>query len=292
MTPPHLQGAFSDYLRSYHRSLPHERGNFWEAYRYALDGAGKRVRPMLVLLGNQAMGGRIDNALPAALAVEMIHTYSLIHDDLPCMDNDSLRRGRPTLHVAFDEATALLVGDALLTDAFHVLTTGIPEMPHSPRPDDALAMVRELSSCAGGLGMVGGQAMDTYWTGRPGYLQQDLDGIHRRKTGRLIAASLALGGIGAHADETAVQALHTCGEKVGLAFQIIDDTLDETGGIGKTSGKDLAQGKLTYRAVMSRPEALAKARQLTEDALAGLKKLAPNAEELQNYIEGLLERRI
>lgn len=292
MTPFHLQGAFSDYLCSYHRSLPRERGDFWEAYRYALDGAGKRVRPMLVLLCNQALGGRVANALPAALAVEMIHTYSLIHDDLPCMDDDRLRRGRPTLHMAYDEATALLVGDALLTDAFHVLTTGIPDMPHSPRPDDALAMVRELSACSGGLGMVGGQAMDTYWTGRTGYSQQDLDGIHRRKTGHLIAASLALGGISAHADETTVRELHTCGERVGLAFQIIDDTLDETVGIGKTSGKDLAQGKLTYRAMMSRPEALARARQLTEEALAGFKRLAPKAEELQNYIAGLLERRI
>ncbi len=230
-----------------------------EAMAYSLLGPGKRLRPMLCLLACEAVGGAIESALPAAVAVEMVHTYSLIHDDLPAMDDDDLRRGRPTCHRQFDEATAILAGDALLTLAFEVLATGCP-------PRTAAVSCAELATGAGAAGMVGGQAMDLAASG-------ELEAIHRRKTGALIRASLRLGLYAAQAENGIIaanlSAVDAYSAAFGLAFQIADDLLDVTSTAEKTGkrvGKDADRGKLTYPGLLGIEASRAKAHALADDA--------------------------
>lgn len=256
------------------------------ASRYALAGQGKRVRPLLCLASAKAVGGRVEDALHFAVALEMVHTYSLVHDDLPCMDDDELRRGRATTHVIYDEATALLAGDALLTDAFQVIAQAV----HVPA-ELRLKAVQKLSRAAGGLGMVKGQALDMHWTGRGDFTRSDLDSIHVHKTGALIAASCVLGALSTEADKADLERLEQFGSNIGLAFQIIDDVLDETEGTGKSQGKDLDSGKLTYLRVMTREEALAHAKTLTECALAQLEPFGEKADVLRELGLSLLDRR-
>lgn len=233
------------------RLLP--RADAWpvrlhEAMRYAVFGGGKRLRPILARLACRAAGPDPDAITEAAAALELIHTYSLIHDDLPALDNDSLRRGRATVHVAFDEALAIMAGDALLTEAFAVLA----RFPAG----DALAS-RRLEACslvaaaAGSRGMVGGQVEDLEATGGAVDAAR-LERIHRAKTGALLAASVELGAVLAGASPACREALVAFGRDLGLAFQISDDILDVTGSaatLGKSPGKDAAAGKLTYPAV-------------------------------------------
>lgn len=211
-----------------------------EAMRYSLLAKGKRLRPLLVLHSAAAVGGeqKMEAAWPAALAVEYVHTYSLIHDDLPALDNDELRRGRPTLHRAFDEATAILAGDALLTDAFTFVADATC---------NAAAQVRELALAAGSAGMVGGQALDMMGQGSE-VGEVDVDDIHRRKTGRLFIGSCVLGGLAAGATPKALETLRTFGADFGLAFQIMDDVLDVVGDAqarGKVAGGDQEKEKAT-----------------------------------------------
>lgn len=230
-----------------------------EAMRYAMFPGGKRLRPMLALLGCEAGGGDLQRALPAACALEFLHTYSLVHDDLPCMDDDPMRRGRPSCHIAFDEATAVLAGDALLTLAFEAVAAGGAEA------------VRVLARAAGSQGMVGGQAADLQAEGSAEQAAglERVRWIHDHKTGALITASLL---VGAHAGGgclDGLQALRGYGDAVGRAFQIADDCLDITGSaeqIGKQPGQDLAADKLTYPAVMGLAESRAAARDLVEEA--------------------------
>lgn len=219
-----------------------------DAIRYCLLAPGKRIRPILTLLACQACGGHRANALPAALAVEMIHTYSLIHDDLPAMDDDDLRRGQPTCHKAFDEATAILAGDALLTEAFHVLS----EIQPAPV---AVKCIRLLSEAAGLFGMVGGQMDDLLQEVKPDGTLEQLRSIHCRKTGALLRAAILLGAqIGlketvAPEREARYQALDHYARELGLAFQIADDLLDvesTASALGKSTQKDARHGKLTY----------------------------------------------
>ena len=219
-----------------------------EAMRYAVFGGGKRVRPILARAACRAAGGDPETVLEAASALEMIHTYSLIHDDLPALDDDTLRRGRPTVHVAYDEALAILAGDALLTEAFAVLG----RLPAG----DALA-VRRAEACrlvaeaVGSRGMVGGQVEDIEATGAVADGAR-LERIHRTKTGALLGAAVELGALLAGADGARRQAFADFGRRLGLLFQIADDILDVTGtaaSLGKTPGKDAAAGKLTYPAV-------------------------------------------
>lgn len=250
------------------------------ATRYALSGTGKRVRPILCLLSARALGADPRTALAPALALEMIHTYSLVHDDLPCMDDDALRRGRPSTHVVHGDALALLAGDALLTDAFTLLAD-------APRAGD---LVRELGGAAGGLGMVQGQALDLYWTARQGASRETLDTIHRLKTGRLLGAACALGAIAGGGDPEVVGHFRDFGQRVGHAFQIRDDLLDDMGGTGKSIGKDKEVGKLTYLALMSRSDAETAARELTEAAMALLSPHGMAAEPLRTFALGLLTR--
>jgi geranylgeranyl diphosphate synthase type II len=238
-----------------------------EASRYSLLGAGKRLRPRLVLLAAEACGGTADEALPAAVAIEMVHAYSLVHDDLPAMDDDDLRRGQPTCHRQFDEPTAILVGDALLTRAFEVLATQI-------KPGDRAAQCcAELAHAAGATALVGGQADDLAVEFRHIRLQQ-LQSIHRRKTGALFRAALQLGAIVADATDEQKQVLAAFGECLGHAFQIVDDLLDVNGeeeSVGKRLGKDKRRGKVTYPALLGVDESRRQAEQLIAQACLALK---------------------
>ena len=252
--------------------LPRPEGNaarLLSAMRYAVMSGGKRLRPALTLAACEAFGGRTEDALPPAAALELVHTYSLIHDDLPAMDDDDLRRGRPTTHKVFGEAEAILAGDALLTLAFEILATQPAGDAAAGRRAEAVAVVAQR---AGHAGMVGGQIADLEAEGKIAAVLQ-LEWIHRHKTGALIAAAVELGAIhaGASADDRAAMARY--GEAVGLAFQIVDDVLDRTApvsALGKTPGKDEKSGKATYPALLGMEESRREAERLVADALASI----------------------
>lgn len=215
-----------------------------EAMRYSLLGGGKRLRPVLALATAELFGVHDDAALPAAVAIECLHTYSLIHDDLPCMDNDDLRRGRPTSHKQFDEATALLAGDALLTEAFVILSTH-----YASRPVLAHALTRELAAAAGSRRLIGGQMEDLLAERKANATAAELEFIHLNKTAAMIEVSLVMGGLCGHAQPQALEFLRVAGHHLGLAFQIIDDILDvtaDTATLGKTAGKDAQADKTTF----------------------------------------------
>ena len=253
-----------------------------EAMRYAAQGGGKRIRPLLVYaageLGNDS-GEEKKSALDsAAVAIECIHAYSLVHDDLPCMDDDDLRRGRPTVHKAYDEATALLVGDALQTRAFEVLANA------QCSADMRLAMIGSLASGSGSRGMAGGQAIDLESVGK----KLDLAGLkqmHAMKTGALLSCSVRMGGIAAKLHSTQMQHLQRYSEALGLAFQIVDDVLDATADsqtLGKTAGKDAANDKPTYVTLMGLDYAQKAAKDLQETAIASLESFGAQAQALKD----------
>lgn len=275
-----------------------QAGLIGEGIRYVMQAGGKRVRPVLCLLSASALaedklqeGARLA-AMPAALAVEFVHAYSLVHDDLPCLDNDDVRRGRATAHKVFGDANALLIGDALLTDAFALLAEeageGAGVLSSAAK---RLPMVRELASAAGGLGMVLGQCLDVFWTGRGGTSAEELHRIHRLKTGKLLGAAMALGALAAGASFDQVAALRQGGERIGLAFQILDDLLDERAGTGKSQGKDKQSGKLTYLSLMDAAAAHAVARAETDAALSLWRTAGVGADSaLASYVVSLLKR--
>ena len=249
-----------------------------ESMRYSLLAGGKRLRPILVLLACETCGGKMETAMPAACAIEMIHTYSLIHDDLPAMDDDELRRGRATNHIQFDEATAILAGDALLTLAFEVLALQIE--------DNHLAgkVVWELARAAGASGMVGGQQADLEAESQKNLTIDNLNSIHRRKTGKLITCAVRMGAILAAASSEQLDALTEYSDAVGLAFQIADDVLDETGNaekMGKGVQKDQAHHKLTYPALLGLEESRAKATKLVDSAISALSLFGEQAQSLE-----------
>ncbi|SDM84976.1 polyprenyl synthetase family protein [Polaromonas sp. JS666] len=239
-----------------------------DAMRYAVLDGGKRLRPLLVMAACEAVGGNPEAALRAACAVELIHAYSLVHDDMPCMDNDVLRRGKPTVHVKFGQAQALLAGDALQALAFEFLT------PEDGSVDAATQarLCRMLAQAAGFQGMAGGQAIDLASVGMPLDSQQ-LHEMHRLKTGALLEASVMMGAACGTVAPAAWQALRDYGAAVGLAFQVVDDILDVTADsatLGKTAGKDAAQDKPTFVSLMGLEASKAYAQQLLARALAGL----------------------
>jgi geranylgeranyl pyrophosphate synthase len=263
------------------------------AVKYALSVGGKRIRPLICMQAAEAAGGSPTQGLQAAIAVEMIHTYSLIHDDLPCMDNDDLRRGKPTTHKVFGDDIALLAGDALLTDSFLVLTS--KEVAQSlntklPSLDHIILQVQLLSEAAGGKGMVYGQACDLFWTARAGAKKADLDSIHINKTGKLLGSAAALGAAAAGASTDVVNKFKEFGELTGLAFQIKDDLLDTESGTGKSIGKDAEAGKLTYATTMSRGESEQAASYYTVKALASLSATGLQTSRLESTAHMLLER--
>ncbi len=258
-----------------------------EAMRYSLQAGGKRLRPVLVLAAADACGARQD-ALPAAVALECLHTYSLVHDDLPCMDNDDLRRGRPTAHRQFDEATALLAGDALLTLAFQLLARH-----YAATPVICTALTRELADAAGSEQLIGGQMEDLLAEKNPRTTATDLVFIHRNKTAAIISASLAAGGICGGAGDHQLGLLRDAGRHLGLAFQIVDDLLDitaDTATLGKTAGKDARAGKFTYVTLHGLEEARRQAARQTESAQAAMRALPDGAPFLTRLAAEMLAR--
>lgn len=264
-----------------------------QATNYSLTQGGKRIRPLLAYATCAALGGKPENVDPAALAIECIHTYSLIHDDLPAMDDDSLRRGQPTCHIAFDEATAILAGDALQTLAFEILST--PDwFPDCQLPATArLQQIRYLTAASGLNGMVAGQSIDLCSVGKQLTLAE-LEAMHRCKTGALIKAGIQLGAIASRqCDPHTWQQLSQFAEAIGLAFQIQDDILDiesDTQTLGKTQGADIANDKPTYPAIMGLPQAKQKAQQLTDQALAILKPFGSTADTLKQLALLIIQR--
>ena len=282
-----IDRALDDYL-------PREASDpalIFEAVRYSMFAGGKRLRPILCMAAAEAVGGETDAILPAACALEMIHTYSLIHDDLPAMDNDDYRRGKPTSHKVFGEGIAILAGDALLTEAFRLLCDR-ERMPGVP-PERALQVVREIAEAAGFCGMVGGQVKDLLAEGEKVDLQT-LYEIHRRKTGALILVSLRAGAILAGAAEASLAALSDYGRRIGLAFQITDDILNVEGDpalLGKGTGSDAARGKVTFPALMGVEASRARAEELIREALVSLATFADRAAPLGAIARHILERR-
>lgn len=260
-----------------------------EAMRYVVLGGGKRVRPLLAFAAGEVARARPESVGIAAAAVELVHAYSLVHDDLPCMDDDVLRRGKPTCHVAFDEATAVLVGDSLQGLAFQVLT----DRPLAPDPGRQLDMVRTLAVAAGSRGMAGGQAIDLASTGAELSLPE-LEFMHIHKTGALIRAAVVLGaacGDGLDRDRSAH--LDRFAKFAGLAFQVVDDLLDvqaDTATLGKTAGKDAAQSKPTYVSVLGARRARELAEELRGEALAALEPLGPEARRLRELTDFIVLR--
>lgn len=257
------------------------------AMRYSLFAGGKRMRPILCLAAAEACGGTMLDAMPLACAVECIHTYSLIHDDLPALDNDDFRRGKPTSHKVFGEAIAILAGDALLTVAFEIAAKarGWPRYPHHK-------ILAELAHAAGSLQLIAGQVADLEAEGRTVSLRQ-LRFIHERKTSALICCAVRLGGMSANCTSTQLDALTQFGYNVGLAFQVIDDILDVTQSsekLGKTSGKDARANKATYPAIVGLDKSRKIAERLTKRAFAALEPFRGRAVALEALADYLLRR--
>ncbi len=262
-----------------------------EAMRYSLLAGGKRLRPILCLAAAEAVAGNVEQVMPVAGALEMIHTYSLIHDDLPAMDDNDFRRGRPTCHKKFDEATAILAGDGLLTAAFEVLAAAATN--HPAQASVYHEVVQTIARAAGYQGMVGGQMADLLAEGQPSTLEQ-VEAIHRLKTGALLTASVRSGALLGGGSARDILALTHYGEKFGLIFQITDDLLDvegESAEMGKPTGMDAIRQKATYPAVMGVAAAKNQARDLVAAALVDLQPFGERAEPLRQLARYLLVRR-
>jgi geranylgeranyl diphosphate synthase type II len=263
--------------------------NLHRAIRYSLLAGGKRLRPVLVLAAGEALGARTEDLIRAACAVEMIHTYSLIHDDLPAMDDDDLRRGMPTCHKAFGEAMAILAGDALLTMGFKVLADDT-----GSDPARQMNVIRELAAAAGTVdALIGGQVADIENEGQP-VDEATLDYIHKSKTGAMIRASVVIGGLIAGAGRPEIEILRAYGNRIGLAFQVADDILDVTSTseqMGKTPGKDQAARKATYPALHGIPASEARARQLVLEATEIISGLKARTEVLEDIATFIIARR-
>jgi farnesyl diphosphate synthase len=294
--------AFHDWMKTIQAGMEQDMGEYLpaagavpaklhEAMRYALLGGGKRVRPLLVYAAGALFGADAAVLSRAAAAVEMIHAYSLVHDDMPCMDDDELRRGKPTVHVAYDEATALLVGDALQSQAFLVLADAAgAALP----PARLAAMLRLLAHASGSAGMCGGQAIDLDSVGLSLTLEQ-LERMHQLKTGALLRASVVLGALaGKDLDETELAALDDYARAIGLAFQVVDDVLDATADsatLGKTAGKDAADNKPTYVSILGLEPSRELAEKLRLDAHAALAPFGEKALRLREIADLIVQRK-
>ena len=259
-----------------------------EAMRYSLFAGGKRLRPILCLAASEAVGGEIQSAMPAGCALEMIHTYSLIHDDLPAMDDDDLRRGKPTNHKVFGEAIAILAGDGLLTEAFVLLSDY-----HSLLPERAVQVIGVIAEAASYRGMVGGQVVDMLSQNKPADLET-VQQMHSRKTAALIAAATKSGALAGKGSEAQVAALARYGRAIGLAFQIADDILDIEGDtelLGKSTGADEARGKVTYPAAVGLESSRQAANDMIHDALAALEGFDDKANPLRSLAHYIITRK-
>ena len=287
---PYLDERTALIDRALNRFLPRattKPATIHEAMRYSLFAGGKRLRPVLTLAAAEACGGSAERALPQACAVECIHTYSLIHDDLPCMDDDNLRRGRPTNHKVFGEGVAVLAGDALLTIAFEILA----QAEATPRHSHA-ALISELAAAAGSRWLIGGQVADLEGEGKK-LAGDELKYIHRCKTAALLTTGIRLGAMSANAAPKQLAALTDFGQSLGLAFQVIDDILDvnqTTEKLGKTAGKDVKATKATYPAVFGLARSREEARRLTQKSRASLRLFGRKADTLRAIAGYLLSR--
>ena len=281
--------AIEDFLQ---QALPHQPSlapHLLDAMRYVIDGQGKRIRPALVVATATSLGADRDIALAPAAAIEFLHSYSLVHDDLPAMDDDALRRGRPTCHLAFDEATAILVGDALQALAFELITS-------APKLNDAsrLHMTSLLADAAGWRNMVGGQALDIKATGNYNLDIQTLSNLHEAKTGALFRTSVQFGCIAAgHRDDDSFSSLSRFGERIGLAYQITDDILDvigKTDVLGKSAGADTRQEKTTYPALIGLDESRHTVADLHRESMEILSHLNLNESPLASLVKNIVDR--
>jgi len=294
-----MSGAFEDWVKTVQscleqvlmRFLPeasHTPARLHAAMRYAVLDGGKRVRPLLVFAAGALFDAKEDELARAAAAIEMIHAYSLVHDDMPAMDDDVLRRGKPTVHVQYDEATALLTGDALQAQAFLVLSEGEGDSARK------LDQVRLLASAAGSMGMCGGQAIDLASVGSTLSLAE-LEQMHRLKTGALLRASVLLGALCAKSlSVEEMAALEQYAHAIGLAFQVIDDVLDATADsavLGKTAGKDAADNKPTYVSILGLEPSRTLAEQLREDAHRAIMPFGANAARLRDLANLIVQRK-
>jgi geranylgeranyl diphosphate synthase type II len=262
-----------------------------DAMGYSLFAGGKRLRPILCIAGAEAVGGEAKDVLPVACAIELIHTYSLIHDDLPVMDDDDMRRGKLTNHKVFGEAVALLAGDGLLTKAFHVMT--VPDLVNKVRPESLLTVIGLIAQAAGYEGMVGGQVVDIQSEGKE-VDPSIVEFIHTRKTAALISASVLSGAILAGATEDHEKALASYGENIGLAFQVSDDILDIEGDsreLGKKVGSDTRQQKITYPAILGLKRSKEIQKELVEQAIESLSSFDQRAEPLRHIAKYIIARR-
>jgi farnesyl diphosphate synthase len=286
-----MAGVQSRVEAALERILPgadHEPRRLHAAMRYAVLGSGKRVRPLLAFAAGEAAGAARERLDAVACAIELIHAYSLVHDDMPCMDDDVLRRGKPTVHVEFDEATALLVGDGLQSLAFETL--GTPRLADDPAAQ--VEMLRTLAVASGTRGMAGGQAIDLAVVGKSMTLPE-LELMHIMKTGALIRASVTLGARCGGLGEAELAQLDQYAKSVGLAFQVVDDVLDaeaSTTTLGKTAGKDAAQNKPTYVALLGVPRAKELAQELRRNAHATLTGFGPRANRLGDLADFIVTR--
>lgn len=278
-----VSGRLREYMEEALKGTGEQR-EIVEAMRYSLSAGGKRIRPVLAMEFCTVCGGSAEDVLPAACALEMVHTFSLIHDDLPCMDNDDMRRGKPSCHIAYGEAQALLAGDALLNMAFEIICGG------SGSAERKLSLIRELSRAAGINGMIGGQVIDTTYNGE--MTESLLLDMYSMKTGALLKAACRMGCIAAGAGGEKLSAADVYAEKLGLAFQIKDDILDVSGDeklLGKPVGSDSANGKATYASMKGIESSRAMAGKLTNEAIAALDGFE-KAEFLRELTVFLLKR--
>lgn len=283
-----VQSGMEEALASYLPSSTHLPARLHEAMRYAVLDGGKRVRPLLVFAAGELFDARMSMVERAAVAVEMIHAYSLVHDDMPCMDDDALRRGKPTVHVKYDQATALLVGDALQAKAFEVLSKGEGES------GQLLRMLRLLAQASGSEGMCGGQAIDLASVGLTLSLAE-LEQMHRLKTGALLRASVLLGGLcGKSLNAHEEAALEQYATAIGLAFQVVDDILDVTADsatLGKTAGKDAIDNKPTYVSILGLQQSRELADTLRRDAHRALSPFGEKAQRLRELADLIVQRK-
>jgi geranylgeranyl diphosphate synthase type II len=263
-----------------------------KAIRYSLFAGGKRIRPILSMAAFEAVGGKGDGILPFACALEMIHTYSLIHDDLPGLDNDDYRRGKPTCHKVFGEAIGILAGDGLLTEAFKLMTSQSVQGPSLHDGGWVLDVIHEVAQAAGIFGMVGGQVLDIESEGKEVDLPT-LQYIHTHKTGALILVSVRVGAKLGGANEETLKAFTLYGERIGLAFQIADDILNVEGKaalLGKKTGSDISRGKATYPSLLGVEDSKRRARELVEFAVDAIHSFGPDAEQLRKIAWFILSR--
>lgn len=260
----------------------------YRAMRYSLFAGGKRFRPVLTVLAGSVFGAAAEEVMPAACAIEYIHTYSLIHDDLPAIDDDDLRRGRPTCHKAFGEDIAIMAGDALFAEAFALIT----RLQKASEQGKIIRVISEIAETSGADGMVGGQVVDMISTGQK-IDTETLLYIHTKKTGRLIRAAAVCGAILADATEKDIEAVGLYGERIGLAFQITDDVLDETGSVealGKMPGQDRAHEKATFTSIAGLDGAIARARSEASAAIEGLGRIKADTSALKDLASFVVER--